>query len=84
MRLVDPFFATIPMTLLMWALRRGAPTSPARCGAIAGIVAGAIGTVAYAFSCRSDSVPFVAIWYGAGITLCAFFGTQVGSRLLRW
>lgn len=82
--LLTLLFATIPMALLMWALRRGAPTRLARCGAIAGIVAGAIGAAAYAFSCRSESVAFIAIWYSAGITLCALIGAQLGSRLLRW
>jgi hypothetical protein len=77
-------FASIPMTILIWALRNGAPTRLARCGAIAGIVAGAIGAAAYAFSCRSDSVAFIAIWYTAGIMVCALVGAQLGPRLLRW
>jgi hypothetical protein len=61
-----------------------APTRLARCGAIAGILAGAIGAAAYAFSCRTYSVTFIAIWYGAGIMLCAVIGAQLGPRLLRW
>jgi hypothetical protein len=82
--LLTLLFATIPVIILMWALRRGAPTRLSRCGAIAGIVAGAIGAAAYAFSCRSESLAFIAIWYGAGITLCVLIGAQLGSRLLRW
>jgi hypothetical protein len=54
-------FASIPMAILIWALRNGAPTRLARCGAIAGIVAGARGAAAYAFSCRSDFLAFIAI-----------------------
>jgi hypothetical protein len=77
-------FASIPMSILISALRTGAPTRLARCGAIAGIVAGAIGAAAYAFSCRSDSLAFIAIWYSAGIMLCALVGAQLGARLLRW
>ena len=53
------FFSAIPLAVLIWALRRGAPTRLNRCGAIAGIVAGAIGAAAYAFNCASDSVPFM-------------------------
>jgi hypothetical protein len=79
-----PFFAAIPLAVLIWALRTGAPTRLERCGAIAGIVAGAVGAAAYAFNCSSDSVPFVAFWYGAAIALCAFIGAQLGPRLLRW
>jgi hypothetical protein len=69
---------------LIWALRKGAPTCLKRGGAIAGIVAGAIGAAAYAFNCASDSVPFIAIWYGAAVLLCAFIGAQLGPRFLRW
>jgi hypothetical protein len=78
------FFAAIPLAVLIWALRTGAPTHLKRCGAAAGIVAGAVGAAAYAFNCSSDSVPFVAFWYGAAIALCAFIGAQLGPLLLRW
>jgi len=78
------FFAAIPLAVLIWALRKGAPTRLKRGGAIAGIVAGAIGAAAYAFNCASDSVPFIAIWYGAAVLLCAFIGAQLGPRFLRW
>ena len=77
-------FAAIPMAVLTWALRGGAPTGLERCGATAGIVAGAIGAAAYAFNCASDSVPFIAIWYGAAVAFCAFIGARLGPRFLRW
>jgi hypothetical protein len=78
------FFAAIPLAVLIWALRAGAPTRLKRCGALAGIVAGAVGAAAYAFNCSSDSVAFVACWYDAAIALCAFIGAQLGPLLLRW
>jgi hypothetical protein len=79
-----PFFSAIPLAALIWALRKGAPTRLKLCGAIAGIVAGGFGAAAYAFSCTSDTVPFIALWYGAAIMLCAVIGAQLGPRLLRW
>jgi hypothetical protein len=79
-----PFFAAIPLLTLIWALRQGAPTRLKVCGAVAGIVAGGVGAAAYAFSCMSDTIPFVALWYGAAIMLCAVVGAQLGPRLLRW
>ena len=79
-----PFFATIPMAALIWALRKGAPTRLKLCGTIAGIVAGGIGAAAYALSCASDTIPFIAIWYGAAIAICAVVGAQIGPSLLRW
>jgi hypothetical protein len=78
------FFAAIPLAVLIWALRTGAPTRLKHSGAVAGIVAGAAGAAAYAFNCSSDSVPFVAFWYGGAIALCAFIGAQLGPLLLRW
>ena len=79
-----PLFAAIPFAALIRALRKGAPTNLKRTGAIAGLVAGALGAAAYAFHCPDDSLPFMAIWYGALVGLCAFIGARLGPRLLRW
>jgi hypothetical protein len=79
-----PVFAVVPLGVLIWALRKGAPTNLRRTGTIAGLVAGATAASAYAFSCPVDSVPFIALWYGAAIALCAAVGAIVGPRLLRW
>jgi hypothetical protein len=78
------FFATIPLAAMIYALRQGAPTRLNLSGGIAGIVAGGIGAAAYAFNCTSDTIPFVAIWYGAAIVICAVVGAQIGPRVLRW
>jgi hypothetical protein len=78
------FFATIPLAAVIYALRQSAPTRLKLCGGIAGIVAGGIGAAAYAFNCTSDTIPFVAIWYGAAIIICAAIGSQLGPRVLRW
>ncbi len=79
-----PLFAIVPFVALVWALRRGAPTNLRRTGAIAGLVAGALGAVAYAFHCPDDSIPFIALWYGAMVAMCAGIGAMLGPRLLRW
>lgn len=79
-----PGFAIIPFAALIWALRQGAPTNLRRTGAVAGLVAGALGAVAYAFHCPDDSIPFIALWYGAMVALCAGFGAVIGPRVLRW
>jgi hypothetical protein len=79
-----PLFAVVPFALLIAALRHAAPTNLERAGAIAGLVAGAIGAVAYAFHCPDDSLPFVAIWYAGSIAACAIVGRLLGPRLLRW
>jgi len=79
-----PLFAVGPFAALIWALRKGAPTNLRRAGAIAGLVAGALGATAYAFHCPDDSVPFIAIWYGTLVALCGAIGALLGPRLLRW
>ena len=79
-----PFLAIIPFALLIWALRKGAPTDLRRNGAVAGLVAGAIGATVYSFSCPSDSWLFVFLGYGAAVALCSIIGAQVGPRFLRW
>ena len=79
-----PLFAVVPFAALIWALRKGAPTNLRRTGAIAGLVAGALGATAYAFHCPDDSVPFIAIWYGTLVALCGAVGAMLGPRLLRW
>lgn len=79
-----PLFATLPFALLIWAARRGAPTQLARTGAMAGLVAGALGAAAYSLHCPDDFLPFVAFWYAGSIFLCAVIGRALGPRLLRW
>jgi hypothetical protein len=77
-------FAGIPLIALTHVLREGAPTQPKACGALAGTVAGGVGAAVYAFTCASDSFPFIAAWFGAAIALCAFIGALLGARLFRW
>ena len=79
-----PLFAVIPFALLTWTLRGGAPTNLRLTGAIAGLVSGAIGAAAYALHCPDDSLPFIAVWYGASIAFCAVIGATIGPRWLRW
>jgi hypothetical protein len=78
------FFAAIPFAALIWAIRQGAPTRLSATGAIAGVVAAGLGAAPYAFACASDTSPFIAVCYCAAIALCAFIGSQLGPRLLRW
>jgi hypothetical protein len=78
------FFALVPYAALILALRQGASTRLSLSGAIAGVVAGGLGAVAYAFACRSDTLPFIAVFYSVAIAICAVIGAQLGPRLLRW
>ena len=79
-----PLFSIAPFAALVWALRGAAPTNLRRAGAVAGLVAGALGAAAYALYCPDDSLPFIAIWYSVPIALLSLAGAALGSRLLRW
>ena len=67
-----------------WALRGTAPTRLAWAGAGAGLLSGALGTLAYTLHCPEMAAPFLAVWYLAGIALPTALGAFLGPRLLRW
>lgn len=73
---------TLPPALL--AVRSGAPTRPRFAGAAAGALSGAAGAVLYALVCREPGLPFVVIWYGAGVALTTLLGALLGPAVLRW
>lgn len=79
-----PIMAVLPFGAIVLAVRNAAPTNLLRTGALVGLVAGAIGAMAYALHCPNDSLPFVAFWYGGTIALCTLAGAALGPRLLRW
>ena len=79
-----PLFAIAPFASLIWALRKEAPTNLTRTGAVTGLVAGALSAAVFAVHQAGSSIPFIALWYGGPIVVCAFVGAVLGPRLLRW
>jgi hypothetical protein len=69
---------------LFWAMRSLAPTRLTLAGAVAGLLAGAVGTFIYAFHCNESAAPFVVIWYTLGIAAVGVLGALLGRSLLRW
>ncbi|WP_042303160.1 DUF1109 domain-containing protein [Paraburkholderia kururiensis] len=74
-----PGFAAI-----LVALKGLAPTHLRLTGAVAGLLASSIGTVAYCFHCPEMSPAFWSVWYVLGMLLPAALGALLGPRLLRW
>ena len=72
-----------PLAIFIYALRHGAPT-PARAGAIAGILAGGIAATFYAAQCTDDSPIVVATWYTIAIAGLALVGAVAADRYARW
>ena len=70
--------------VLVWWLRRGAPTSPERAGMLVGLSSGAVGIFAFAFHCPFDSFYHVGLWHMAPLVLAAMLGRLVVPPLVRW
>jgi hypothetical protein len=66
------------------ALRHGASTRPALTGAVAGLLAGALGATLYAAHCIDDSPLFVAVWYSWAVLGVSAIGALIGRRMLRF
>ena len=80
-----PVIAVLPFAVIVLAMRSiAAPTDLVRAGALVGLAAGSLSAMGYAIHCTGDSLPFVALWYSATITLCTIAGAALGPRLLRW
>jgi hypothetical protein len=79
-----PVIALAPLAAVLLAMRSAAPTRPARAGAAAGLLAGAVAATFYGSHCPDDSPFFVAVWYTLGIGIVVVAGTLLGRRLLRW
>ncbi|OEO31745.1 hypothetical protein VW23_014840 [Devosia insulae DS-56] len=77
--LAAPIYAAVIL-----AMRRAAPTNPTLAGFAAGLFAGGAGVWVYAFHCTESGMPFIAIWYTAGVLATALIGAVIGRFALRW
>ena len=68
----------------LWSVRALAPTRLRLTGAVAGLVAGTIGALAYCLRCPEMSVPFWATWYLIGMSIPTAAGALLGPAVLRW
>ena len=79
-----PMLSAIPFAAVLLAMRQGAPSNPKLAGAVAGLVAAAVGATLYATHCPDDSPFFVATWYVIAAGFMAMLGAAIGERFLRW
>ena len=69
---------------IFWAVKGLAPTRLRLAGAISGLLASSIATVAYSFHCPEMNPAFWSIWYVVGMLLPVALGAVLGPKLLRW
>lgn len=69
---------------VFWAMRGLAPTHLRKAGAIAGLLASSVASIAYCLHCPEMEVAFWAVWYLIGMLIPTVLGALLGPRLLRW
>lgn len=72
------------LAALLWVLRDMAPTQPALCGAVAGVLAGSLAALIYSLHCPETAFAFLSIWYAAGMLGVGGLGGVMGEKWLRW
>lgn len=86
--LVCPFYiVALSLPILgvnVLVMRRLAPTNLPAAGFAAGLLAGAAGSWVYAFHCTESGLPFITLWYVAGILAVALLGAVLSRWALRW
>lgn len=79
-----PLLSVLPVTAILFALRKGATTAPLLAGFVAGLSGSGFAAMVYAMHCTEDSPLFYVTWYGLAITGVTLVTTLVGARVLRW
>jgi hypothetical protein len=82
--LAIPLLALPVFIAVVRAFSKFAATRLPAAGALAGLLAGALGAAVYAFACPEHSAAFMAVWYCLGMVSSAALGALVGPRLLKW
>ncbi len=79
-----PLLSILPVASVLYAVRQGATTAPARAGFAAGLAGSGLSAAIYALHCTEDSPLFYVTWYGLAIIGVTLVATLIGSRMLRW
>ncbi|MCU0826361.1 MAG: DUF1109 domain-containing protein [Tabrizicola sp.] len=79
-----PLLSILPVGVLHYTLRHGAPTAPLRAGFVAGLAGSGLSAAIYALHCTEDSPLFYVTWYGLAIAGVTLVSTLISARSLRW
>lgn len=77
-------FSVLVFAMLVWWLRKGAPTSPERAGLLVGIAAGSFGIFAFSLHCADNDFVHIGLWHSAVVVIAAAAGRALVPRLVRW
>ncbi|MCX7286698.1 MAG: DUF1109 domain-containing protein, partial [Rhodobacterales bacterium] len=81
---IIPLLSILPVASVLYALRQGATTAPARAGFAAGLAGSGLSAAIYALHCTEDNPLFYVTWYGLAIMGVTLVSTLIGARTLRW
>lgn len=70
--------------MLVWWLRKGAPTAPDRAGLLTGIAAGSFGIFAFSLHCPESDIVHIGVWHSAVVLMMGAVGRAVVPSLVRW
>lgn len=70
--------------MLVWWLRKGAPTAPDRAGLVAGIAAGSFGIFAFGLHCPEVDIVHIGVWHSAVVLVMGAIGRAIVPPLVRW
>lgn len=79
-----PLISALPAWAALKLAQRGAPSHPARTGALLGLAVSASAAAGYSFFCIRDNPLFYITWYGVAIALVTLASALAGHRWLRW
>ena len=70
--------------VLVWWLRKGAPTAPDRAGLVVGIAAGSFGAFAFLLHCPENNIVHIGVWHSAVVLAMGAMGRALVPSLVRW
>lgn len=70
--------------MLVWWLRKGAPTASDRAGLVAGIAAGSFGIFAFGLHCPEVDIVHIGVWHSAVVLVMGAAGRAIVPPLVRW
>jgi hypothetical protein len=76
--------SVLVLAMLVWWLRKGAPTSPVRAGLLSGVAAGSLGIFAFSLHCADNDIAHIGLWHTGVVALMAAIGRMIVPPLVRW